>query len=74
MISRAQRELHEERERVRAEAARVGRISARMERVADEVALSEAEPLPLDSDERDTALLAALAASTSPRKLVANDE
>lgn len=74
LISRSQREVQEERERVRAEASRVGRISARNERTVREVELSEAEPLPLDPYERDTALLAGLVSQTTCRRLVSDDE
>jgi hypothetical protein len=74
LISRGQREIQEERERVRAEAARVGRITARNERTARAIELSEDAPaLPLDSDERDSALLAGLVAGTSPRRLAADE-
>lgn len=75
MMSTAQREIHEERERVRAEASRAGRVAARMERVAVEVELAEAGPVfSLDSTERDAELLAGLISGTSPRHLVADDE
>jgi hypothetical protein len=71
--SRVQLEIHEERQRIRSEAARAGRVSASMERVAVEVELSEVEPLPLDSDERDSALVAGLVSGTSPRRLSADE-